>query len=165
MRFPVALSLVALLLVLPACEKQSTSSGNAPAPGAGAASPGDYTTKSVTIKSEAGNLEMGQGAVDPASIGLPVYPGAEPSVGGSLATSNKEGSSKILVLTTKDPFDKVYAFYKQNMPAGSELAHAAVGPHMATFQVGKDGDKVVKRLNVQQLGDKINITMIVGTKN
>jgi len=65
-------------------------------------------------------------------------------------------------LQTADSFDKVYAFYKQQMPANSEkMKMSAGGTSMAEFQVG-DTDADRKSVAITQKGSdptSILITM------
>ena len=56
---------------------------------------------------------------------------------------------------TLDGFDKVYDYYKSQMPAGSEGMKLSMGgASSATWQVGKDGaaDQVVVQVNADKTG-------------
>src|ERR1700687_5304157 len=105
MRFGLALLIIAALAVLPACAKKTTVVQGTNGP---VTVTQDQANKVVSVQSREGKAVMGVGAVDPATLGLPVYPGATPNESGSLAAQSKEGSAKILTLTTSDSFDKVY---------------------------------------------------------
>jgi hypothetical protein len=85
--------------------------------------------------------------------GLPLYPGA------TSAASGANGSGQAgTVLTTDDSFDKVYAWYKDHMPAGSEKAKlSAGGMSSATFQTTGDGGKQVVAITSQ--GGKTTISL------
>jgi hypothetical protein len=76
-------------------------------------------------------------------FGVPDYPGAA-----------IEGQG---VLLTGDSFSKVYAWYRQNLPAGSEQSHTTTPVESAVFRTGAQhsGEKSVT-LTIE--GDK---TMIV----
>jgi hypothetical protein len=52
---------------------------------------------------------------------LPVYPGAAQAATQTTTVSGKNVVST--VYTTRDPFDKVYAFYQAALPANSQTAH------------------------------------------
>ena len=53
----------------------------------------------------------------------------------------KSGESRVISLSTKDDFEKVYQWYKQRMPAGSEQAHMSVPVgSVASFLIGKPQD-------------------------
>jgi len=43
------------------------------------------------------------------------------------------------VMTTDDSFDKVYTWYQQNMPAGSEKSHVTAPVESAVFTMGQPG--------------------------
>lgn len=167
MRFGLTLALVAVLAIFPACAKKSTTIGSTTV----SSSSGNVTmtqsngNKDVSIQTKEGKVVLGQNAVDPNTLGLPVYPGAIPSEGGSLAATTKEGTAKVVTLQTKDSFDKVYAFYKAKMPAGTETSHmSAGGTSMAGFTIGSSTDKEHKTVSIAASGDKVNITLVVGTK-
>jgi hypothetical protein len=171
MRYGLALTLIAILAVVPACAKRSTTvqGTNGSTTIQGANGPvtvsQDQGSKSITFQSNEGTSKIGVGAVDPASLGLPLYPGALPNPNGSLSSSTKAGTSSLLTMETADSFDKVYAFYKDKMPAGSEKSHVSAGGNqMASFQVGASGDKVQKTVNITTSGDKTDIMLMVGAK-
>lgn len=65
---------------------------------------------------------------------IPNYPGATASYS---ATS---GGSTGTVMTTDDSFDKVYAWYQQHLPAGSEKLHTTAPVQSAAFSVGPSND-------------------------
>jgi len=44
-------------------------------------------------------------------------------------------------MTTDDSFDKVYQWYQQNMPAGSEKSHVTAPVQSAVFTVGSPGQE------------------------
>jgi len=159
-----ALLLSASALVLAGCAKKTTtvttSAGNVTVEqGAG----GDTTT----VKGAEGEVKFGKGAVDPASLGLPVYPGAKPSDQNSVSmnsTAKGEGGQMVM-LTTDDSFDKVYGFYKAQMPAGTEKMKVATGgSQMATFQEGESGSKDSKTVMIQETAGKVTIQLVHATK-
>jgi hypothetical protein len=162
MRYGLVLALVAVLALVPACAKKSTTIQGANGP---VTVTQDQGSKSVTFQSKEGTAKLGVGAVDPASLGLPLYPGAQPNGNGSLSTQTAEGSAQLLTMQSTDSFDKVYAFYHDKMPAGSEKTHvSAAGNQMASFQIGATTDKVQKTVSITTSGDKTDITLMVGTK-
>jgi hypothetical protein len=158
MRFVPFLMLAALLAAFPACAKKSS-----PTTAPGASTP-QTSVQQATVQTNEGKVTMGQGAVDPASLGLPVYPGATPSEAGSYSLTAQQGSAQIVTIETKDPFDKVVAYYKANLPAGTQTVVAGAGTAAtAQFAVGKSTDKVHKQIIIAQSGDTVRITMLVGT--
>ena len=106
----------------------------------------------VKMSNRRGVAIIGRGAVDPKALGLPLYPGAIAARTGALVTHTTEGTNHIVTLSTDDPFDRVYDWYRQKMPNGSELAHNEVsGGSTAVFAIGKLGDKDQKSVEITQV--------------
>jgi hypothetical protein len=98
-------------------------------------------SKTTTITTQGATETVGQNAVDPAKLGLPVYPGASTAEGGGWAMQSKTGGGEVVTMTTTDSFDAVEAWYKSKMPAGSETLSMKSGDtSSAMFAVGKEGD-------------------------
>jgi hypothetical protein len=162
MRLPLALVLVAALALLPACAKKSTTYNTPNGPVTVTQNNG---VKQVTVKGSEGTTTIGVGAVDPSTLGLPIYPGATTSPSGSFASQTKQGGAQVVTMQTADAFDKVYAFYKDKMPAGSEkMKMSSNGTSMATFQIGGDNDKSRKGVSIMSAQGKTNITLIVSSQ-
>jgi hypothetical protein len=120
----------------------------------------------VKVSSKEGTAIIGKGAVDEAALGLPMYPGAIQSQTGGMAASTAEGVSHVVSLTTKDPFDQVYQWYKGKMPAGSEQVHMeTAGGSIATFLIGKPDDKEQKSVQIQSSKDTTTILLSHTLKN
>ncbi len=99
----------------------------------------DNKTTSVTTAD--GSAKVGAGAVDASKLGAPVYPGATAADSGSISLSTADSSIDSETLTTPDSFDKVYEYYKGQLPAGSEKMKMTVSSgSTAMFQTG-DADK------------------------
>jgi hypothetical protein len=107
-----ALMVVVALLSITACNSKSSSSSST-----------DKTNAAATATTAAGEV--------------PTYPGATTQAAGS--SSNMMGSAAGKVMSTDDSFDKVYAWYQQNMPAGSEKAHTTSPMQSAVFTLGESG--------------------------
>ncbi len=104
----------------------------------------------VKVTSQQGTAIIGRGAVDPKALSLPLYPGAIAAQTGGMAATTKEGTSHVVSLTTKDPFNQVYQWYKGHMPAGSEQLHMeAASGSIATFLIGKEGDPDQRSVQIQ----------------
>lgn len=117
-------------------------------------------SKTTTITTQNGSVKVGENAVDPASLGLPVYPGASTAEGGGWSMQSKEGGGQIVTLTTKDSFDTVEAWYKSKMPAGSEAMNMKSGDTAsAIFKVGKDTDSDQSTIVINGEKDKTTITL------
>ncbi len=116
--------------------------------------------QTVTVTSKEGTTTYGKGAVDPAKLGLPLYPGATATVGGIAGHSVLQGSGEVVALSTSDSFDKVYQWYHDHMPAGSETMHMTnAGSSIATFQVGKNTDKEQRAVMITSDKDKTSIML------
>lgn len=62
------------------------------------------------------------------------------------------------VMSTSDSFDKVYAWYQKNMPAGSEKAHTTTPVESAVFMLGEAG-KDQQSVTISVSGGKTMITV------
>jgi len=109
--------------------------------------------KTTTVSGEGGSVTIGNKAVDPSKLGAPLYPGAtQDEDGGSMSVTTSEATTSTAVLKSTDPFEKVYDFYKAQMPAGSEkLKMSSGGSSTAMFQVG---DSDAKETVVVTIGAK-----------
>jgi hypothetical protein len=117
--------------------------------------------KSVTVQTKEGTTAIGT-TVDQGKLGAPVYPGASSEQQGSITTSSDKGTSTLAAFKTPDAFDKVYAFYKQQLPAGAEKMKMSSGNgSVASFQVGDEG--AADQVTVQVTSDKPSETDILIT--
>lgn len=66
---------------------------------------------------------------------IPEYPGAETQAAGSGSNMGTDAAGK--VMSTADSFDKVYAWYQQKMPSGSERSHVDAPVQSAVFMIGE----------------------------
>lgn len=115
---------------------------------------------SMTINTKEGSVSMGAN-VDASKIGVPVYPGATTAGGGGgWSVQSKEGTGQVVSLTTNDSFSKVEAWYKAQLPAGSEVMNATSGStSSAVFQVGKNTDKDQQSVEISSDGTKTTIVL------
>ena len=149
-----------LLIALSGCTSRQVS---------GSASPAASTTTAgvspIPLTSGRGSALIGRNAVDPKDLGLPLYPGAIPAETGALLMHSKNGVSRVISLSTKDGFDKVYDWYKQQMPARSEQAHMAVpNGSVASFLIGRAQDADTRSVLITQSRDKTAILLTRQTK-
>lgn len=86
---------------------------------------------------------------------IPTYPGATTQASGS--SSNMGESASGTVMTTDDSFDKVYSWYQQHMPAGSEKSHVSAPIQSAVFTIGDPGNQTSLTITTQ--GGKTMITI------
>ena len=138
-----------LALSLTACtshktESTSTTTGgeSSATAGAEAAATAEATDsdKTVTVTTKEGTATSGKGAVDLSKLGVPIYPGAKEGEG-SFSVKSASGVGEVTTLSTADSFDKVYAWYKSQLPADAEkMKFSAGGASTAEF-VAAAGDK------------------------
>lgn len=68
---------------------------------------------------------------------IPEYPGATTQAAGSGSNMGTAAAGK--VMSTDDSFDKVYGWYQQKMPTGSEKSHVTAPVESAVFMIGDTG--------------------------
>ena len=115
-----SLLIAAAVLALTACNSKSSSSS---------------TSDQSNVAATAAATEVGNPQTTANEV--PTYPGAVTQASGS--SSNMMGSAAGKVLSTDDSFDKVYSWYQQNMPAGSEKSHVTAPVQSAVFTIGEVG--------------------------
>ncbi len=121
-----SLIVIAAFVAVTACNGKSSSSSS------------DQTNAAASAAAtEAATTSAGAPATSSAAGEAPTYPGAVSQASGS--SSNMGSSAAGQVLTTDDAFDKVYSWYQQNMPAGSEKSHVTAPVESAVFTVGQPG--------------------------
>jgi len=123
--------------------------------------------KTTTISASGGSMTVGSGAVDASKAGAPLYPGATQEDGGSMTLTTGEGTNSTTVLKSTDSFDKVYDFYKAQMPSGSEkLKMISGGSSTAMFQVGDNDAKETVLVTISAKdGDPTSISINHGVKS
>ncbi len=122
-------------------------------------------SKTTTVDTKEGQVKVGKDAVDTSKLGAPVYPGAAAEDSGAVAMSSEKGSGQMVAFKTTDSFDKVYAFYKAQMPKDSEKMKFAQGDSsMATFQVGDDKGPDTTSVMITAKSGETDILITHGTK-
>jgi hypothetical protein len=101
-RGAVLVLLVAWSLAAPGCSKGDSGRQSSAGPSAAPSATAAVATNDLMAK-------------------LPVYPGAAQAATQTATVSGKNVVST--VYTTRDPFDKVYAWYQAALPANSQTAH------------------------------------------
>jgi hypothetical protein len=131
-----SLAVVLALFTVTACNGKS-SSDNTTTESSAAASPADTSGAAASTAPE----ESAAASAAPSSAAgtIPSYPGATTQASGS--SSGAMGSAAGTVMSTDDSFDKVYQWYQQNMPAGSEKSHVTSPMQSAVFTVGEPGSE------------------------
>jgi hypothetical protein len=126
MRFlKMSLVLVAAALAITACASKSSSSDQS------------SSAEATTAASSAASTTDNSAATAAPAGEAPAYPGAVTEASGSNSSMGQTAAGT--VMTTDDSFDKVYAWYQKNMPAGSEKAHTTAPVQSAVFMVGDPG--------------------------
>jgi len=94
--------------------------------------------KTTTVESKEGTYTAGKDAVDLTKLAVPVYPGATKGDDNTgYAVNSKEGQAQVVMLSTPDSFDKVYAWYKAQLPKDAEKMKVSnAGTDMAQFATG-----------------------------
>ena len=111
-------------------------------------------------------VEMGAAKVGEAELGVPFYPGASPTEGGSSKVSTPEGSMVSVFLQSPDSPDKVAAFYRDRlkaMAAGKQMMDMSVGDGGANLMLADDKAKTSIQVNVMK-GAKGTDVQIVASR-
>ena len=154
MRFlGMSLVLVAAMLTITACTSKSSSSSDQ--------SSATATTEASAAADAQASPEDTSGteasaAPTTAANEIPTYPGATTQASGS--SSNMSGSAAGSVMSSDDSFDKVYTWYQQHMPAGSEKSHMTSPVQSAVFTVGDPGSGQTS-VTIATQGSKTMITV------
>jgi len=150
MRFlTTSLAIVVAFIAITACNSKSSSStttsdqSNATATAAAS----DTTNEASPAASPEASTAAGE---------IPSYPGAVTQASGS--SSNMMGSAAGKVMSTDDSFDKVYTWYQQNLPSGSEKSHVTAPVESAVFTIGEPG-KGQTSVTLTTSGGKTMITI------
>ncbi|HLJ82610.1 MAG TPA: hypothetical protein VKT51_00370 [Candidatus Eremiobacteraceae bacterium] len=110
-----------------------------PSPAAAAATSA-ATPSSLTFSDKSGTVKIGQGAVDPSSLGVPLYPDAVQDPSSSSSSVAADGSTKITTLSTVDSYAQVNAWYKAHLPGDAQASHLSVGAESTTSYQWTRGD-------------------------
>jgi hypothetical protein len=126
----------------------------------------DTANNTVTVQNKQGSMTVGKNAVDPAKLGVPIYPGATQAEG-AMSVTSKNGSGQMTSFESNDSFEKVYQWYKSRMPAGAEKMKLGSGDSaVAEFVTGdpKPGD-VQTMVMLSQKNGVTNIIVSKGTNH
>lgn len=146
MRFLTLSLAIAVAIALSACSGKSSSNTS---------SSSSDTNAAATSAAPAG--DNGSAAPEAGASGdIPSYPGATTQSSGS--GSNMGTTASGSVMTTDDSFDKVYGWYQQHMPAGSEKSHMTSPVQSAVFMIG-DPSSGQKSVTITVQGGKTMISI------
>ena len=144
MRFLTLSLALAAMIAVTACASKSSSNSS------------DQSNAAATSAAET-TTAAGAGATGSAANGdIPEYPGATTQASGT--SSNMGQTTSGTVMTTDDSFDKVYTWYQQHMPAGSEKSHMTTPVQSAVFVVG-DPSTARKSVTLTVTGSKTMISI------
>jgi hypothetical protein len=134
MRF-LTTSMMALVVAvaITGCSGSSNSADNSATSAAA-----DNSATSTAADNSAAQTATDSASAAKATGDIPSYPGAKTEAAGSNSMSGS-GMAAGKVLSTADAFDKVYAWYQKNMPAGSEKSHMDAPVKSAVFMTGEAG--------------------------
>lgn len=120
----------------------------------------------MTIESKEGKMEIGKVSVGEKELGVTVYPGATQSGGMTVTgTTEEKGNFTTAAFTTKDSFDKVLAYYKQQVPPSAEFTSVNVpGAQMAMMKFNKGGMIVQVQLTSDAKKGETLISIMSGKK-
>lgn len=128
--FTMSLAVLAMALAVTGCSGGKSSSSDS-----GSSDQSSSTTSSASsnmASSTTGSSDASGGA---SSVGdIPAYPGAATDAQGSSSNMGRDAAGK--VMSTSDSFDKVYSWYQQKMPSGSEKSHTDAPVQSAVFMIG-----------------------------
>jgi len=111
-------------------------------------------------------LEIGAAKIGESDVGVPFYPGAKPSEGGSSKISTPDGTMYTVLLQTSDPADKVAAFYRDKlkaMSAGKQMMDMSAGDGAANLVLADDKAKTSLQVHVMK-GEKGTDVQIVASR-
>ncbi|MFY9720598.1 MAG: hypothetical protein WAK16_13245 [Candidatus Cybelea sp.] len=146
MRFlSIPLLAVAAAMLITGCNGKSSSNSS------------DQTSASATAAASAAG---GAGTTASGTDQIPSYPGAVTQAAGSSDSMGGAASAAGKVMSTDDSFDKVYAWYQQNMPAGSEKAHTTSPVQSAVFTIGETKDQTSVTITTQGTKTMISVAHV-----
>ena len=156
-----AVALVFPLVVFNGCKESAQPAATTTKAVASTSAPAG--TKAVATAPSTSSTGIGEAHDDLSPMGIPLYPTVvESGWTDTEAMRVLVGKEKLDTprmrngeMSTKDSFDDVYAWYRKQMPSGSEPAAAAASTHttddgdrMALFEVGTNGDPAYQRVMI-----------------
>jgi hypothetical protein len=96
-------------------------------------------------------------------VGLPVYPTLKQNTRVNPTETDGDGrKSESMQLDPRAQLDTVVAWYKERMPAGSAVE--SLSPNHASFQIGKEGDHVIRMVVLDQVPGHVQTDIILMRK-
>jgi len=171
MRIIAYAAVLCLALVLPACGKGESKKVYSTSEGKVEVTRKDKAGKvqELTVKSKEGTATMTMGATIPDDLGVPLYPGVEADKSASWKMqgndAEKGGAYASTMLFSKDPLDRVAAFYKEKLGDRSPQVYEMNMPNgrMITLLIEEEGVTTSLALaeDKKEGGTRIHITRAV----
>jgi hypothetical protein len=124
-------------------------------------------SEQVTIRTPVGNLEVNQRAqVDPALIGLPVYPGARRVLGKDSTRMNLDlpGRQAVDLATaqfeTPDPIERVESYYREQLKGQITKTTTGEFGQKVIFEIKRD--RMERVVSLKTSGSGTAITLVRG---
>jgi hypothetical protein len=120
------------------------------------------TPTSLTFSDKSGTVKIGQGAVDPSALGVPLYPGAVQDPSSSSSSTAADGRTEITTLSTVDAYAKVNGWYEAHLPADAQATNIHVGAEStSSYQWTRNDGREVRVVTVSTNHGKPVITISV----
>lgn len=113
----------------------------------------------VTVTDASGQssqIEVGGAKVTESDLGVPLYPGATPVENASSRARTPEGTMAMMQLRSKDPPERVAAFYREQLKSraqGKTLADMSGGDGSTTLVLGDEGNQQGVQIHVGRSDD------------
>jgi hypothetical protein len=122
----------------------------------------DAGGKKTTITDDKGDTTVAEVKVDPAKLGIEMYPGAKEETG--VTVDNPEAEGATAELSTTDPYDKVVKFYKDKYPKAASTEQSGDGQKTLTLLISQPPDMKHVLINQEQDGVKIMLQRLAEKK-
>lgn len=153
---------ILLIITIAGCTSHKVTEAN----GTSVTTSGTGENQTVTVQASGGSIIAGKNVVDPAKVGLPVYPGATADQTGAMSATGAQESGALVSLKTSDSFDKVYGWYKSHMPANAQtMESTSGGTSVGSFVEATSSEKEQKSVTITSSSQGTTITLMSATKN
>lgn len=153
---------ILLIVTIAGCTSHKVTEAN----GTSVTTSGTGENQTVTVQASGGSIIAGKNVVDPAKVGLPVYPGATADQTGAMSATGAQESGALVSLKTSDSFDKVYGWYKSHMPANAQtMESTSGGTSVGSFVEATSSEKEQKSVTITSSSQGTTITLMSATKN
>lgn len=142
-----------------------SSASNSPGGAEEQASPSPAATVSsasgaLSMSDHSGTVKIGRGAVDPSSLGVPLYPLAAQDPTGSFSSSAADGLTEITTLDSTDPYASIVQWYKKVVPSDAQASSLNVGSESTTsFEWTRNGGREDRVVTINTNSGKPLITI------